>query len=295
MRRAGSLLILLLCASLTGSAQTTTLRTTIDSIVAGIHAKVGVAVFGIESSDTLTVGGGGQYPMQSVYKFPLAIAVLHAVDQGKLSLTQKVRLRKKDLSPNTWSPLREKYPDGNVDVTLDEIIRFTVAQSDNNGCDILFRMVGGPAAVNRFIHSLGVTDIAIVNTEEEMHRDGKAQFRNWSTPGAMALLLKKFHRGEVLAPATTARLREIMEGTTTGPRRIKGLLPEGTVVAHKTGSSGSYGAIIPATNDVGVMTLPDGRHLALVVFVADAREQEAVCEDVIARIARAVWDARVRP
>ena len=86
-----------------------------------------------------------------------------------------------------------------------------------------------------------------------------------------------------------------MEGTTTGPRRIKGLLPEGTVVAHKTGSSGVYGDIVPATNDVGVITLPDGRHLALVVFVTDAHEPEVTCEDAIGRVARAVWDAHVRP
>ena len=295
MYRVSSLVVIVLCAALTGSAQTSSLRATLDSIAGGIHAKVGVAVYGIESPDTLTVGGGGRYPMQSVFKFPLAVAVLHAVDQGKLSLGQKVHIRKKDLLPNTWSPLRQKYPGGNVDVTLDEIIRSTVAQSDNNGCDLLFRMMGGPAAVNRYIHSLGVTDIAIVNTEAEMHRDDRAQYRNWCAPGAMALLLKKFYRGEVLAHATTAYLREVMEGTTTGPRRIKGLLPEGTVVAHKTGSSGVYGDIVPATNDVGVITLPDGRHLALVVFVTDAHEPEVTCEDAIGRVARAVWDAHVRP
>lgn len=295
MHRAGSIVVLVLSVALTAWGQNAGLRVTLDSIAGSIHAKVGVAVYGVESSDTLTVGGGGRYPMQSVYKFPLAVAVLHAVDQGKLSLTQKIRLTKKNLLPKTWSPLREKYPGGNVDVTLDEIIRYTVAQSDNNGCDILFGLMGGPGAVNAYIHSLGIREIAIANTEAEMHRDDKAQYRNWCAPGAMAQLLKRLYRGEVLAPATTARLREIMEGTTTGPRRIKGLLPEGTVVAHKTGSSGEYGDLIPATNDVGVITTPDGRHLALVVFVTDAHEPEEKCEEVIARVARAVWDAHVRP
>ncbi len=294
MRRLTSLLMAVVCAAVIGNAQTASLRATLDSIAGSIHAKVGIAVYDIDSPDTLTVGGGGRYPMQSVYKLPLAMAVLHAVDQGKLSLTQKVRLRKKELLPNTWSPLRDKYPRGNVDVTLDEILRFTVAQSDNNGCDILFRMMGGPPAVERFIHSLGVTAIAIRNTEAEMHRDGTAQYRNWCTPGAMALLLKKLQRGEALAPATTAHLLDIMERTTTGPGRIRGLLPGGTVVAHKTGSSGEYGGMIPATNDVGVITLPDGRHVALAVFVSDAKEEESRCEEVIAAVARAVWDASVR-
>lgn len=294
MRVKSASIVLIMCVAITGYGQTGSLRVTLDSLAGSIQAKVGIAVYSIETEDTLTVGGGMHYPMQSVYKFPLAVAVLHAVDQGKLVLTQKVHLRKKDLLPDTWSPLRDAYPRGNVDVTLAEILRFTVAQSDNNGCDILFRMMGGPAAVNRYIHSLGVTGIAIRNTEAEMHRDGTAQYRNWCEPGAMALLLKKLYRGEVLTPGTTAWLQEVMEGTTTGPRRIKGLLPDGTVVAHKTGSSGAYGTLIPATNDAGVITLPGGRHVALVVFVSDAREEESTCEGLIARVARAVWDASVR-
>ncbi len=291
------LLLLFVLAVLpdTAQSQSAALRDEIRRIATAIDARVGVAVFGIEAPDTLTVGGDHRYPMQSVFKFPLALAVLRDVDAGKRSLTDTIHLRKRDLLPNTWSPLREKYPQGNVDVTLGEIIMFTVAQSDNNGCDLLFRLMGGVGAVNRTIHGLGITDIAIVSTEQEMHKDDTAQYRNWCKPAAMAELLRKFYRGEILAPGTTAYLRGVMEVTTTGPRRIKGLLPAGTVVAHKTGSSGPYGTIVPATNDVGVVTVPTGEHYALVVFVSDAHAAEARCEDVIARISKAVWDVHVKP
>lgn len=273
------------------SAQPMGLREAIERIAAGIDGRVGVAVVGIESDDTLTIGGAHRYPMQSVYKFPLALAVLQDVDRGGRTLKDPIRVRKQDLLPNTWSPLREKYPKGNVDITLDELITFTVSQSDNNGCDMLFRLMGGCSAVERSVHATGVTDIAIVATEEEMHRDDSVQYRNWCTPAAMGRILRKFYRGEVLAPATTAYLRGVMEQTVTGPRRIKGMLPKGTVVAHKTGSSGTSGGLVAATNDVGVVTLPDGRHIALVVFVSDAHEAEERCEEAIARVAKAVWDA----
>ncbi len=82
-------------------------------------------------------------PMLSVFKFHIALAVLNQVDKGNLTLDQKILIKKSDLLENTWSPLREKYPDGNVELPLSEIITYTVAQSDNNGCDILLRLIGG--------------------------------------------------------------------------------------------------------------------------------------------------------
>ena len=86
------------------------LRGEIELIAATIPARVGVAVMGVESDEILTVDGNGRYPMQSVYKFPVAVAVLARVDSGRLSLDQKIHVRKSDLLPNTWSPLRENTP-----------------------------------------------------------------------------------------------------------------------------------------------------------------------------------------
>jgi beta-lactamase class A len=277
------------------SAQGLLLRGELAKIASGVTGRVGVAVAGIESGDTLTIDGSGRYPMQSVYKFPVALAALRRVDTGVLSLDQKLHLTKADLLPGTWSPLREKYPDGDAEVTLDEIIRYTVSLSDNNGCDVLFRLVGGTEVVQGDLREIGIADIAITNTEEEMHGEWSAQYRNWSTPAAMGQLLRKFYRGEILSDKSTSYLRRIMEETSTGPKRIKGLLPKGTVVAHKTGSSGANEkGFIAATNDVGVVTLPDGRHVAIVVFIADATSNQGACEETIARIAKAIWDRHAR-
>jgi len=157
---------------------------------------------------------------------------------------------------------------------------------------MLFRLVGGPKKVNEYIHNLGLINIAIVNTEEEMHKDWKVQFSNWSAPLAMGQLLSMFYRGKVLSKESTEFLWKTMVGTNTGARRIKGLLPEGTIVAHKTGSSGANGdGVIAAANDVGIVTLPNGKHFIIVVFVSNSTADEDTCDNVIAKIAKTVWES----
>lgn len=267
-----------------------TLRHKIEHIIKAAKGNVGVAVIALESRDTLSVNGSGHYPMQSVYKFPLAMAVLDQVDKGKLSLTQKIHINKSDLLP-TWSPIRKKYPQGNVDLPLSEILSYTVSQSDNNGCDILFRLLGGTGNVHRYIQGLGVKDIAIAATEEEMASAWNVQFTNWCTPVVMAQLLDGFYHGKYLSKASTAFLWKIMAETTTGPNRIRGLLPKETVVAHKTGTSDTNDkGITAAANDAGIIVLPNGRHFAIVVFVSNAAADEKTRDRVIAEVTNACWD-----
>lgn len=272
-------------------AQKDSLKSKIESIANSIKARVGVAVINLNSHDTLSFRGNEKFPMQSVYKFPLAIAVLNKIDSGKYSLSQKIHITKNDLLPDTWSPLRDKYPDGNVDVPLEEILNFTVSQSDNNGCDIFFRLVGGTSTVEKYIHSLGIKDMGIVATEEEMHKDWNIQYKNFSTPIAMGKLLEKFYSGKILSEDSKQHLWKYMADTFTGPKRIKGLLPLGTIAAHKTGSSGTDDkGITPATNDVGIVRLPDGSTFIIVVFVSDSSADNDTNELVIAKITKAVWD-----
>jgi beta-lactamase class A len=295
--RAGILLSAVIVFSMPADvfAQRDSLRANVERIIGHARGSVGVAVLGPDNSDTLTVNGNGRFPMQSVYKFPLALAVLDQVDRGLLSLDQHVRIRKADLLPDTWSPLREDHPGGDVALTLSELLIYTVSKSDNNGCDILFRLLGGPKRVEEYIRSLGVTDIAIVSTEEEMHKDRRVQYGNWSSPSAMARLLSLFDQGKILSTRSKEFLWDAMVKTSNGPRRINGFLPAGTVVAHKSGSSGTDDdGFTAATNDAGIITVPGGRHVILVVFVSDAASEEKTCEDIIAGIAREVWDGHTK-
>jgi beta-lactamase class A len=267
------------------------LRTQIEQITKSKRAKVGVAILGLDSKDTLTVNGEGHFAMQSVYKFHLALAVLNQVDKGKLSLNQKVYVSKADIRPDTWSPLRDKYPNGNVDITVRELLTFTVGQSDNNGCDILFKLMGGTKIVNQYIHALGIKDVAIVGTEAQMHTDWNVQYTNYSSPLAAVKLLEKFQKNHVLSKSSQDFLWKTMVETTTGATKIKALLPKNVNVAHKSGWSGSNkDGLTGATNDIGIVVLPNGKQYAIAIFVSNSMENETTNDRMIAEISKATWD-----
>ncbi|MDD5362081.1 MAG: class A beta-lactamase, subclass A2 [Ignavibacteria bacterium] len=262
----------------------------IDGIIKSANCNVGAAIRCIEDNETYLFNDSVHYPMQSVFKFPLAFAVLDRVDKGQFTLDKIISMDRNDLLPGTWSPLRDKYP-GGADIPLSELISYTVSQSDNNGCDKLFQLIGGPLEVNAYIHKIGISGINITADEKAMHQDWNVQFKNWCEPSAMLGLLEKLHNGTYLSKSSNDFLMKIMTETTTGPKRIKGLLPEGTIVAHKTGSSGeNEEGIAAATNDAGIITLPDGRHIIIVVFVSMSRDNEYARDEIIANISKAAWD-----
>lgn len=271
-------------------AQKEKLRNEILKITQSKNADMGISIAGIEDLDTLSVNGQKHYPMQSVYKFHLALAVLHEVDQGKLSLDQKIKIGKNELAPDTWSPIREKFPNGTT-LTLAEILKYTVSQSDNTGCDILFTLVGGTKTVNDYFQINRFKDISIVATEAEMHKDWEVQFSNWTTPCETSNLLKAFYERKLLSAENNDFLWKIMSETSTGQNRIKGQLPEGTIVAHKTGSSGTNEkGITAAVNNIGIVTLPNGKHFSISVFVSNSSENMETNEKIIADITKLAWD-----
>lgn len=284
-------ILFLFTSSFVTSQKTVSLRKQIEQLLATKNARVGVSFSGIEKKDTLTINGSSHFPLQSVFKFPIALKVLHVVDQKKLSLDQKIYIPKSDLLPDTWSPLRDKYPDGNVKIPLAEIIRFMVSESDNNACDILLRLVGGAKTVNDYIHELGIKNIAIRYNEEEMHREWNVQFSNWTTPVATTRLLKLFYDGKILSAKSYDFLWKVMCETSTGKERIKGQLPTGTLVAHKTGTSGTNAqGITAAINDIGIVTLPNGNHFVISVYVSNSKENTQTNEKIISDISKMVWD-----
>jgi beta-lactamase class A len=279
--------LLLVVLPITAAGQPPALRSQLTALVAKADGQVGVAIRDLANGDRLVINGDTRFPMQSVYKFPLALAVLHRVDRGEFSLGQVVHFDRSRLLPGTWSPIRDAHPDAAVDLPLADVLRYVVSDSDNNGCDALFRLVGGPPAVERYIRALGVREMAIAATEEEAHRDWQTQFRNWTRPDALADLLERFYRKRILSEKSQAFLWKLMVDTTTGPNRLKGLVPAGVVVGHKTGSSGKNDqGVSAAVNDAGILVLPNGRQIAIAVLISGARVADEESERVIADIAR---------
>ncbi len=241
----------------------------------------------------LTINGDKHLPMQSVYKFHVALAILSEVYKNQFTFTQKMHIRKSDMLTGLHSPMRDAYPNGDVDLPLADIIRYMVADSDGSACDYLFRLLGGPERVDAFIHQLGIRDVAIRTTEEMMQAKGNwdVQYANWTTPTAMLSLLELFYQRRILSASSHNFLWKVLVETTTGQNRLRKLLPAGTTVAHKTGTSvTNSNGLTGAVNDVGFITLPTGKHIAISVFITNSTETMATNERLIADIAKLAYD-----
>jgi beta-lactamase class A len=274
----------------------------IRAIAADARGKVSVACSLIVSGPPSGTGSAlncdlnphAHPPMQSVFKLPLAMTVLHQVELGKFSLDQPVRFRPEDrILPHVYSPLQDKYPDAGVDVPLRELLRLTVSLSDNVAADILLRLVGGPKVVDEYIAGLGIRGFHLRDSEAVLHHDAKAQYRNWFEPAGAVQLLRRISSNSPLTVEHTGLLLGWMTPAAR-TKRLDGDLPAGTPVAHKSGSSDVIGGVAAATNDIGLIQLPDGRRIAIAVFVTDSSADEVTRERVIARIARAAYDASLQ-
>lgn len=269
------------------------LQQKIQQIVSGKNASVGVSIIGDNGNAEIALNAEKRFPMQSVFKFHIGLAMLSEIDKGKFSLDQKVDIQKKDLLPDLYSPLRDKFPEG-ATLTIAEILEYTISQSDNVGCDVLLKLLGGPPAVENYFVKNKFKDVAIKFNEEQQQANWDLQFQNWTTPKAANKVLESFYdnKKSLLSQKSYDFIWKVMRETSTGKNRLKGQLPEETVVAHKTGTSGvnKTTGITAAVNDVGIVFLPNGEHFFISVFVADSKEDAATNERIIADIAKASWD-----
>ena len=285
--------LLFLFISSQASAQTAdSLRQKIQQIISTKNAVVGVSIIGNNGKDTLSINGERHFPLQSVFKFHIALAVLSQIDKGKFFLDQKIKIEKKDLLPNLYSPIRDKYPNG-ATLTISKILEYTVSESDNVGCDLLLRLIGGPQAVEEYFIKNDFKNVSIKINEEVMQANWDLQFQNWTTPKAANEVLAKFYynKTKLLSQKSYDFIWKVMKETETGKGRLKGQLLKNTIVAHKTGSSGANkDGLTAAVNDIGIVFLPNGQHFFLSVFVTNSNENADTNEKIIADIAKETWN-----
>jgi beta-lactamase class A len=281
---------------------------------------VGVAAIHLESGRRVTLNNGERYPMASTFKVPVAVQLLTLVDEGKLRLDQMIELQTSDLSPGSGT-LSDLFNKPGVALSVRNLLELMLLISDNSATDVCLRLAGGGEAVTARMRALGIEGINVnrptraliadwlgiqnlppqnehtpegfrklaqaVTPEQNKAADQKfnSDPRDTSTPEAMARLLERIFKKDCLKPASAELLYDIMRRCRTGEARLKGLLPKGTEVAHKTGSIGG------TANDVGIITLPDNAgHVAIAVFVKAATKDMAERERAIAEVARAVHD-----
>ncbi|MGV0831094.1 class A beta-lactamase [Empedobacter brevis] len=285
--------LLLAVISLYSFAQNTQnpeLKQQIDHILLNKKADVGVSIIGSGKNGNIQINGNKMYPMLSAVKFPIALAVLDKVQKAELAMNQHLFIKKEELldNPENWSPFKEKFPEGNVTITLEEALSWMVSYSDNNLTDILLRLIGGPETVQRYINS---KYFSIKNDEEDMHKDWESQFINRITPNEAVALLKKLDDGKLLNKTYTTWLYTAMLNNQSGAKRLKAQLPKGVKIAHRTGTSftnaeGMTGAI----NDYGIIELPNNRKIYIAVFVHNTYESFPDSEKIIADISKAAFD-----
>jgi len=280
--------------------------------------EMGVAAIHIESGRRITLKSSERFPMASTYKLPIAIHLLTLVDEGKEQLERLIKIEPKDIRPG-GVPLTDEFKFGES-ASVRDLLEMMLAASDNTASDLILRLAGGPQAVTARMRSLGIEDMSIdrwtiehvfdlfglplppesewgpgryVNVltavPADKQRAAAEQYardpRDTSTPEAMASLLVHVYRKNLLKPETAKLLLGIMRRCQTGDARLKGLLPPGTEVAHKTGTA--MGII----NDVGVITLPNGAgQIAIAVFIKGSKSSVAESEHSIAEVARGAFD-----
>jgi len=262
----------------------------LKTICDGAQGTVGLSVIHIESGKTISINGNSQLPLYSVYKLPLAITVLKDVEANRVRLDQKIHVTPTDVAPGT--PGNTALWQKPVDVSVEQLLEYSISRSDNTSSDKLVELAGGPLKVTERMRSLGFQNLDIHISSGEFMKN--RQNPNTGSADDLAKLLVQLHQGKLLEPDQVNLLRGFMQRATTGLHRLRGDLPRGTVVADKTGSGepDAVTGFAKVTNDVGIITLPSGQgHLAMAVLVSGSKLPDAAQEKLIADLARAAYDA----
>lgn len=272
-------------------AQQTSLETRITDFAKDKKATIGLAVL-TDKNETMQYNNPIHFPLLSVFKFHVALAVLDKMDKHGTALDSTLFVKASQLHPDTYSPLRKKFPNQDLSISLKDLLRYSVSLSDNNACDILIDYAGGIKHINDYIQKLGIRDCHLSKTEADMHRDiENSQYSNWSTPSEVVRLLKIAHEKSLFAKEYKDFLWNTMIETSTGANKLKAQLPPDVIVGHKTGSSDRKAdGMKIADNDAGFIVLPDGRKYYIAVFVMDSYETDDTNAAIIAVISQMVYD-----
>ncbi len=291
----------------------------IRDVIKGKDGEVGVALLHVETGRKLAVNGDTLFPMASTFKVPLLVEVMSQVREGRFGLDDEIRIGKTD--QHMGSGMLSSLTAPGIVLSVRNLINLMMLISDNSATDMLLARVGAEK-VNARLRALGIDGMSVNRPCQKLIMDllgmdyakyghlpldevtaaetggdwtpeenrkailaFSADPQDQATPQAMTALLSKIFRKEIIDPASCDLILDIMRKCQTGAGRIKGELPPGTAVAHKTGS------IAGTVDDCGIIDLPDGQgHLVLTVFTKNFMGETKDVEAIIARIARFAYD-----
>lgn len=273
----------------------------LDHLGRQFDGDIGIAVRDVETGELAEFDGRTYFPQQSVSKFWVALTALDAHDQRRTDLGSRLVLTAADLTLFHQPIAAEIRAAGRYPTTIQALLTRALQQSDNTCNDAVLRAIGGARAVHTFLAAKNIAGIRFGPGERPMqsriagltwrqeYSSGKAFFRarskvplkrrraafetyianpiDGAQPVAIVDALARLSRGELLSPASTAWLLEIMSHTRTGPQRLKGGLSSGWTLAHKTGTGQQLGSSQTGYNDIGILTSPSGRSFAVAVMI----------------------------
>jgi len=265
--------------------------------------KTGIAVERIDGTGIVGRRLDNLFPQQSVSKLWVALAVFDAIDRGKISLNDTVRIGFDDFTMFQSTVKNRVQNSGTITETVGNLLELAVTKSDSTANDKLMWLAGGPEAVRRALSSKGVSNVRFGPGERELQSavagfawkqsygprnvwftarrqvpaaKRRSALNNYlanpidgATPRGMVGALAKLARGELLSPQSTKQLLDMMARTRSGPRRLKAGVPPGWQFGHKTGTGQAFGGVSTGYNDVGIMTAPDGTRYAVAVLLAN--------------------------
>ena len=261
----------------------TTLQKELEQLLTDKNVVAGIAV-SYQGKTICRINATQNFPMMSVFKLHQAIAIISRLQQDSLTLKSPVFITKNMLDSNTYSPLRDKYPQGNIQMNIGELIEYSVVLSDNNASNILFSLFGGPEFAHQYIQDLGCRHTQIQWTEKQMNTIHHRAYNNCTTPEDAIILLENL-ANKKLDNDLIHWLKTIMANTQTGTNRLAKYLPDNHTLYHKTGTGYTEkDGTLMAINDIGFVVLPDGSHYSIAVFCTKSKMSQEDTEELIAKI-----------
>jgi beta-lactamase class A len=250
-------------AAAASSPSLTSLEQQLQSMVGNGSSDIGIAALDLRTGETVSIRGDVPFPMASTVKVAVAALYLSQVDHGRRSLDDTINGQ-----------------------SARSLMARMLIHSDNRATDILLKDLGGPRPLHDWLQQNGITGLRVDRNIAQLLSDKRDLWdrRDSSTPQAMVELLRRIYRAEIIKPQSRNYLLDLMAQCQTGKNRLKALLPEGTPVEHKTGT------LTGLTDDVGFITLPDGRRIAVAVFARGGTNRPRS----IAQAARAIYDGFAR-
>ena len=245
------------------------------NLTLGISAWQGEKIF--EYNDAV------KFPLMSVFKLHVCLTALYKMQEENLTENDSILIKRKQLQEDTYSPLRKDKLDKHFKMSYCDLIYYTLVLSDNNTCDILIDYCGGIANVDNYVHSLGIADFNLQETEATMHKDVDKSYNNWANPHSVNKLLKKITVEPLLNEFYRSIFLNNMQLCQTGTDKIKAGLPQDIVMMHKTGSIQSINGNVIADNDAAIIQTKNGEWLYLTVFIKDSKETPTTNAKVISQ------------